>query len=155
MESLIKVTDKNPITDIKSTDIKEVSEILATMNARFREFEKRGETHLRGWIVNEDNVGVGWIIFENLGYSSLRFHRSIFEFNCAELQLRLDNWQLKRNVEFERKKRLELHYELSKLTNAIKNNREGRGSNLLREIKPAVSANISYNLTAICPRNRS
>jgi hypothetical protein len=109
-------TEQNPTASIDSTDMKEISEILASMNARFREVEKRGGMHLKGWIVNKDNVGVGWIIFENMGYSSLRFHRSIYEFDCEKLQLLLDNWQLKKDVAFERHRYCELHSKFKKIT---------------------------------------
>jgi len=109
------VTYQIDIDSISSKDIEDVSEILSKMNAKFRSIERRGERHLRGWIVNKDNQGVGWIIFENLHYSSLRFHRSIYEFNCEELQLRLDNWQLKKQLQYERHGRLELHSQLREL----------------------------------------
>jgi hypothetical protein len=79
-------TEQNPTASIDSTDMKEI------------------------------NVGVGWIIFENMGYSSLRFHRSIYEFDCEKLQLLLDNWQLKKDVAFERHRYCELHSKFKKIT---------------------------------------
>jgi hypothetical protein len=120
VKTLIEIEDQ--IKFIGSEDIKEFSEILIKMKARFKSIEKRGENHLRCWVVNKDNVGVCWIIFQNLRYSSMRFHRSSFEFNCTELQLRVDNWQLRKEVDFERNERLNLHYKLKSLNDVNTSN---------------------------------
>ena len=63
-----------------------IKDILTEMGASFRSMEKRGDFHYKGWIINGDGVGVGWIIFERGCYSSLRFHRSVYEFNKKELE---------------------------------------------------------------------
>lgn len=84
----------------ENNDIEKVRTILAEMGASFKSIEKRGETHLKGWIVNKDDVGVAWVIFEHGHYTHIRFHRSSYEFNCKELELRLENMTLNRSVEY-------------------------------------------------------
>jgi hypothetical protein len=136
-------THHNRTLEHYSGDIKETSAILASMGATFREIETRGKTHLRGWIVNRHNVGVGWIVFENERYVSFRAHRSTFEFDCATLQLRLDNWQLKKRVDFERSRYLELHSECRRATLETENKAsKGYAYLLLSKIRSVVSKQI-------------
>jgi hypothetical protein len=96
-----------------------VKNILLEMGASFRSIEKRGEYHYKGWIINSDSVGVGWVIFERGIYSSLRFHRSIYEFNKKELELRIENMQLKRSLEYHKKEHYSVHDKLVMLREKI------------------------------------
>jgi hypothetical protein len=96
-----------------------IKDILAEMGASFRSMEKRGDFHYKGWIINGDGIGVGWIIFERGCYSSLRFHRSVYEFNKKELELRIENMQLKSDLEYREKEHLMAHDKLMELKNRV------------------------------------
>lgn len=98
-----------------SEDTEIISEILLKMGASFKSFEKRGDYHVKGWVINKDGVGVCWIIFERGNYSSIRFHRSVYEFNCEELELRLENMQLKRGLAQREEEFFSAHSELKAL----------------------------------------
>lgn len=76
----------------KSNDFIAMEAILASMGARFREVSEKANNFTKGWIVNKDGQGVGWINFSEGHFHNLRFHRSIFEFNCDELTMKIDNF---------------------------------------------------------------
>jgi hypothetical protein len=108
----------------ETTHIKQVKSILSEMDASFRSLEQKGQFILKGWIVNKDNVGVAWIIFESGCYSHVRFHKSVYEFNCKELELRLENWELTMDVKYYKQEFFNTHQKLKDLEKEIKEKKE-------------------------------
>lgn len=107
------------------TDQESIETILSVMQAKFCNFEERGNGFIRATIENQDKERIGWIVFENERYSHIRFHRSSYTFDCTELSLKLENFQQKKELDYYKSAYHETHAKLKALEEKIEDEKKG------------------------------